>query len=188
MRCTSCGGFSWAILCAYCRTKLLRPSVSKRMISDGFAVYSFYHYEEIRALVDAKYYFYGDRVYNTLARLSYKLFAPKFDDPVVIVPIDDHTRHDFSQTAILARHFCQPNIDVKYGTLKATNHIKYAGKDLAYRQKHKRKFKYTGKSGLKVILVDDIVTTGLTILEAKQCLEQFDCEILFALTLSDAKD
>jgi competence protein ComFC len=162
--------------------------VSKRTIGDGFVVYSFYHYEEIRALVDAKYYFYGDRVYNTLAKLSYKLFAPKFEDNIVAVPIDDHTRHDFSQTAILAKHFSQPNTKAVYGTLRATNHIKYAGKDLAYRQKHKRKFKYTGKSGLKVVLIDDIITTGLTILEAKQCLEQFECEVLFALTLSDAKN
>jgi competence protein ComFC len=38
-----------------------------------------------------------------------------------------------------------------------------------------------------VILIDDIVTTGTTILEAKKCLEENNCEVLFALTLTDAK-
>jgi competence protein ComFC len=43
------------------------------------------------------------------------------------------------------------------------------------------------QKNIQVILVDELVTTGLTILEAKECLENHGCEVLFALTLSDAR-
>ncbi|RLA75372.1 MAG: ComF family protein [Epsilonproteobacteria bacterium] len=187
MRCTSCGKFSLYILCKLCKIKLLRPTVTKRLIDGNFAVYSFYNYEEIKNLVDSKYYFHGDRVYKELSKISFAQFNPKFDTKISAIPIDDHTRHGFSQTAILSKYFQQPNIKAIYGSLRATKYVKYAGKDLLYRQKHKRNFEYSGESCLKVVLIDDIITTGLTILEAKSCLEAHNCEILFALTLSDAK-
>ncbi|EAL3832073.1 ComF family protein, partial [Campylobacter upsaliensis] len=38
------------------------------------------------------------------------------------------------------------------------------------------------------ILVDDIVTTGSSILEAKKILEKNKISVLFALVLADAKD
>ena len=79
------------------------------------------------------------------------------------------------------------NISLLANTLIAQNTIKYAGKNLKFRERNKRNFIYYGKKNIKVILVDDIVTTGLTILEAKQILENNNCEVLFALTLSDAK-
>ena len=37
-----------------------------------------------------------------------------------------------------------------------------------------------------MILVDDLITTGSTILEAKEVLEKNNCEVLFALSISDA--
>ncbi|OPX27481.1 MAG: phosphoribosyltransferase [Campylobacteraceae bacterium 4484_166] len=187
MRCISCENFSLKIICNHCQEKLLRPSVSKRELDDGFVVYSFYKYDEIKKLVDSKYYFHGDRVYQVISKLSFGRFKPDFKDMVTVVPIDDHTRHGFSPTAILAKNFQHPNLKAVYGTLQATNHIKYAGKSLLYRQKHKRGFLYKGKKNLKIILVDDIVTTGLTILEAKLSMEKNGCEVLFAITLSDAK-
>jgi competence protein ComFC len=58
---------------------------------------------------------------------------------------------------------------------------------LEFRQKNKRNFYYSGKNNIKVILVDDLITTGETILQAKKVLEKNNCEILFALTLSDAR-
>ena len=121
--------------------------------------------------------------------MAFKKFAVnfEFEEQIIAIPIDDHTRHQFSQSAILAKHLKSKYINPKYATLKATNIVKYAGKDLEFRQKHKRNFKYTGDKNLKVILVDDLITTGITILEAKNVLEKNNCEVLFALTLSDAK-
>ena len=48
-------------------------------------------------------------------------------------------------------------------------------------------FTYKGEKNLEVILIDDIITSGSTILEAKKALEKNGCKVLFALTLSDAK-
>jgi len=42
-------------------------------------------------------------------------------------------------------------------------------------------------SNIEVILVDDIVTTGLTLQEAETILNKNGIVVLFALTLADAK-
>ncbi len=189
MRCISCESLSWYIICKTCQTNLLQPTLNKRQLSDDFFVYSFYSYEELHDLINTKYEFYGDKVFNILAKLSFAQFASafEFDEKVISIPVDDHTRHEFSQSAILARHTKSSHIKPIYSTLKATNKVKYAGKDLDFRQKNPRKFKYSGKSDMKVILVDDLVTTGLTLVEARKTLLKFRCETLFALTLCDAK-
>jgi competence protein ComFC len=189
MRCITCESFSWQIICKTCQSTLLTPTLNKRQLSDDFFVYSFYSYEELQDLLNSKYEFYGDKVFNILAQLSFAKFAQefKYEENIISIPIDDHTRHEFSQSAILARHTKSTYIKPTYSTLKATNKIKYAGKDLEFRQKNPRKFIYSGKSDIKVILIDDLVTTGLTLIEARKKLNQHGCETLFALTLCDAK-
>jgi len=189
MRCISCEKLSWTLICKTCQRHLLEPHFHKRELEKDFFVYSFYGYEEIKKLLNSKYEFYGDRIFNILGKLAFQKFALNFEftQLVTAIPIDDHTRHEFSQSAILTKYLQSKFIIPKYTTLKATNIVKYAGKDLEYRQKNKRKFKYTGEKNLKVILVDDLITSGITILEAKEVLEQNDCKVLFALCLSDAK-
>lgn len=189
MRCLSCQNLSLQIICKDCQKKLIESSFNKRELIDGFFVYSFYKYEEIKELLNTKYEFYGDRVFKILANLSFKKFATnfEFDEKIIAISVDDSTTHEFSQSAILVSFLKSKNIKPMYSTLKATNKIKYAGKSLEYRQKNKRKFIYNGDKNLKIILIDDIVTTGSTLLEAKAVLEQNNCEVLFALTLSDAK-
>ena len=189
MRCISCESLSWNIICKKCQSNLLQASFHKRELENNIFVYSFYEYEDIKNLINTKYKFHGDRVFNILAKLAFNKFAQNFNfnSNVVAIPIDDHTRHDFSQSAILAKHLKSNHIKPIYNTLKATNIIKYAGKDLNFRKNNKRNFVYTGAKNIQVILVDDLVTTGLTILEAKECLENHGCEVLFALTLSDAR-
>jgi len=189
MRCISCENLSWQIICKNCQDNLLVPHFHKRELENEFFVYSFYGYEDIKKLINAKYEFYGDKIFNILGNLAFKKFSLNFNfnEKIVAIPIDDHTRHEFSQSAILAKHLKTEFIKPQYATLRATNIIKYAGKGLDFRQQNQRDFKYSGKQNLKVILVDDLVTTGLTLLEAKKKLENNDCEVLFALTLSDAK-
>lgn len=189
MKCICCEMLSFYIICKNCCEKLLIPSFHKREIKKDFYNYSFYSLCEIEDLINSKYYFYGDRVYNILAQLSFKKFSQNFDFPhqVFAIPIDDHTRHEFSQTAILAKHLKSKNITPKYNIIKASNIVKYAGKDLEFRQKNKRKFKVQNMRNQKLILCDDVITTGTTILEAKKALERENNEILFSLTLADAK-
>lgn len=190
MRCFTCQSLSFQAICKDCQENFLTSSFYKRELEKDFYVYSFYKFDEIKELINTKYQFYGDRVFKILSKLSLQKFASNFSftNQVCAIPIDDHTFHQFSQTAILTKslqsHFIQP----VFNTLKATNRVKYAGRDLEFRKKNRRKFVYKGKENIQVILIDDLVTTGLTILEAKECLEKNGCEVLFALTLSDVKN
>ena len=189
MLCTVCKNLSFQIICKKCQDNLLSPSFYKREIQKDFYNYSFYSFSEIEDLLLSKYYFHGDRVFNLLAKLSFGKFAKNFflDSDILVLPIDDHSRHNFSHTAILAKHLKSQNIKVKYDCLKATNIVKYAGKDLEYRQKNPRKFKVASIYSRNIILVDDLITTGSTILEAKKALEKQNNKVLFSLTLADAK-
>ena len=69
----------------------------------------------------------------------------------------------------------------------AQNNINYAGKDLQFRLKNPRNFKYSGQKNIDVILVDDIVTTGSTLNEAKQTLQQYGVNVIFSLVLADKR-
>ena len=186
IKCISCDKFSFNLICKEWQKNLLKPSFLKKELTKDFFVYSFYQYEEIKQFINSKYYFFGDRIFNILAKLSFKQFSKNFyfQNKVYAIPIDDHTRHNFSHTAILAKHLQSDIIEVQYNTLKATNIVKYAGHNLSFRQSHKRDFIYKGKSNIQIILVDDLITSGSTILEAKEILEKNNCEVLFALTLA----
>jgi len=185
MKCISCDKLSLKIICKACQTTLLKPSFYKKELEKDFFVYSFYDYKDLEDLIQSKYHFYGDRVFNTLANLSFKKFASnfKFNHTILALPIDEHTRHNFSQTAILAKYLKSRFIKPVFNTLKASNIVKYAGKNLEFRQKNPRKFIYNGVKNCDVILVDDVLTTGTTILEAKKVLKKYKVNVLFALTL-----
>ena len=189
MRCISCEDFSLEIICKQCQKELSNPKLNKREIQKDFFVYSFYSYDDIKDLLNAKYKFYGDRVYKILAKLSFSKFTQNFDFDIksYAIPIDDHTRHDFSQTALLVKSLESKTITPIYNCLHASNIVKYAGKDLKFREQNPRDFIYKGKKNIKVILVDDLITTGLTMIEAKDILSKYNCEVLFGLTLCDAK-
>lgn len=186
MRCMSCQQFSFSILCKKCQETLFTPNLYKKELAKNFFVYSFYNYEEIEELIQSKYYFHGDRVYKILAELSFKKFAQTFTYAKTIqaIPIDDHTLHDFSQTALLTKYLKSKFITPKYNQLKATNRVKYAGKNLKFREQNPRKFVYHGLPHQEVILVDDLITTGTTLLEARKTLLKSKVTPLFALTLS----
>ncbi|HJE03890.1 DNA utilization protein GntX [Aliarcobacter thereius] len=185
MKCTSCDKLSFYIICKTCQKQLLAPNFYKKELVKDFFVYSFYDYKDLEDLIQSKYHFYGDRVFNILGKLSFAKFASNFTftHPILAIPIDDHTRHDFSQTAILAKHLKSSFIKPVFNTLKATNIVKYAGKNLEFRQKNPRKFTYSGVKNCDVILVDDVITTGTTILEAKKILKKQGINVLFAITL-----
>uniref|UniRef100_UPI003C6BE51D ComF family protein n=1 Tax=Campylobacter helveticus TaxID=28898 RepID=UPI003C6BE51D len=94
----------------------------------------------------------------------------------------------YSHAAILAKALKSQFIKPIFGALHAKNKVSYSGKSLEFRRKNKRKFKLLKEIKYPVILVDDIVTTGLSLLEAKEILEKNKISVLFALVLADAKD
>ncbi len=189
MRCLICEKLSFKIICKNCQTTLLQASFHKREIQKGFYNYSFYALSELEDLIKSKYYFHGDRVFKILAKLSFEKFAKNFEftQEVYAIPIDDHTRHEFSQTAILAHALKSKFIRPKYHTLRAKNIVKYAGKDKEFRVNNPRDFELTNLSNRMTILCDDIITTGATIIEAKKAVEKGNNQVLFSLTLADAK-
>lgn len=189
MKCLTCENLSFQIICNTCQVNLLEPSFHKRELEKGFFNYSFYSLSDIEDLITSKYYFHGDRVFNILAKLSFSKFSQNFSlkEKIIAIAIDDHTRHDFSHTAILARNLKSKIITPKYNCLKATNIVKYAGKDLEFRKNNPRKFKVSNIKNRTLILCDDLITTGTTILEAKKALEKQNNKVLFSLTLADAK-
>jgi competence protein ComFC len=75
-----------------------------------------------------------------------------------------------------------------YKSLRAQNDQTYSGQKLAFRQSHKRNFISTCQTGMNVVLIDDIVTTGTTLEEAQKVLEKNNVHVLFALVLADAKE
>jgi len=137
--------------------------------------------------VKFKYHRFGHRVFKVLAENSLKLFSSKISQEFFLVPIDDHIKKGYSHTAILAKEMQNSNLKPLYGVMRASNGVSYAGKSLMYRINNPRNFIYTGPSGVDIILVDDILTTGITMNEAEEAVEKSSSEVCLKVVLSDLK-
>ncbi len=188
--CLLCGRLSFSLICKECRERFLKPNITKRVLSSGLEVYSFYKYSHIENLILTKHKGVGYFVYNILANESFKLFADsfKYDQKVYAIPIDDNVKSGYSHTAILNKQLKSRYIKPMFSKLRARNRVNYSGKNLLFRQNNPRHFKYSFKSDIEVILVDDIITTGTTLKEAEETLQKHHTKSLFALTLCDARD
>ena len=133
---------------------------------------------------------HGLFIYKNLAKFAFKKFAKSFSFPeqIYALPIDDRVHHGYSHTAILANELRAKNLKPIFHALHATSSVSYSGKDLKFRQNNPRNFKILKKITAPVILVDDIVTTGTTILEARDTLQKAGVDVLFALVLADARN
>ncbi|EAK3154125.1 ComF family protein [Campylobacter jejuni] len=190
MRCINCGAFALLCFCELCELELSEFSLNVRKLDNNFKVYSFYKYHEIQHLLHSKHYFYGYFVYKMLAKLSFAKFKDFFDPRMTInvIALDDKVEDMlYSHSAILARYLKTKFVKPVFNVLKAQNSVKYSGKSLKFRQDNKRKFKLLKKINNPVILVDDIVSSGSSLLEAKQFLEKNKISVLFAVVLADAK-
>ncbi|MBX1798752.1 ComF family protein [Campylobacter jejuni] len=190
MRCINCGAFALLCFCDLCELDLSEFSLNVRKFDNNFKVYSFYKYHEIQHLLHSKHYFYGYFVYKMLAKLSFAKFKDFFNPSIEInvIALDDKVENMlYSHSAILAKHLKTRFLKPVFNVLKAQNCIKYSGKSLEFRQKNKRNYKLLKTVDYPVILVDDIVTTGSSLLEAKKVLEKNKISVLFALVLADAK-
>ncbi|HEA8271535.1 TPA: ComF family protein [Campylobacter coli] len=190
MRCINCGAFALLCFCELCELELSEFSLNVRKLDNNFKVYSFYKYHEIQHLLHSKHYFYGYFVYKMLAKLSFAKFKDFFsvNEQINVIPLDDRVENLlYSHSAILAKYLKTEFIKPIFGALHAQNHLKYSGKSLKFRQDNKRKFKLLKKINNPVILVDDIVSSGSSLLEAKQFLEKNKISVLFAVVLADAK-
>ncbi|MBD3796644.1 MAG: ComF family protein [Campylobacterales bacterium] len=174
MRCMMCENFSYTHICKKCQNTFLQPSLYKRKIKDDIELISFYKYDEIKELLHTKHTDLGHHIYNILAKLSFAKFAEAFhtSEPFVSIAIDDHVRNGYSHTAILNRHLRSYNIKPLFNKLRANNKVSYSGKSKYFRQNNPRNFQLNPIKSKNIILVDDIVTTGETLLQAIQCFEK----------------
>jgi competence protein ComFC len=187
MKCMTCENFSLTHICSACQTTFLTPSIYKRSLSNGVEVFSFYKYEDIKELLFTKHTDLGFYVYDILAKLSFAKFAQEFDfgTSAVSIPIDDNVKNGYSHAAVLNRRLKSKNVKPLYNKLRAKNEISYSGKSKAFRLANARDFELKEFEGENVILVDDVVTTGATLIEASNLLARRKKEVLFCLTLTD---
>ena len=134
-----------------------------------------------------KYHPFGSRIFEILAKNSFKKFAEVYTEKIYSIGIDDNTKKGYSHTAILNHALKSQSITPLYKKLIAKNNITYAGKDLEFRLNNPRDFIYMGEKNIDVILVDDVVTTGTTLNEAKEILKKYDVNISFCLVLVDKR-
>lgn len=191
MRCYSCSGLSLSIVCKACREKLFVPTMSTRRVGT-LDVISFYKYTHLEALLHTKHKVEGYRIYRTLAEMTMKPFIKEFveadDRMVYIIGIDEFVKSGYAHVALLTRAMKTKYSKPLHGVLLARNRVNYSGKSLQFRLENPREFHYTGKSGIDAILVDDIITTGITLQEAQSVLLSYGVNVLFALTLADVQE
>jgi competence protein ComFC len=188
MRCLHCGTWAFKLLCPVCQKQLLTPKPSQRVLLNGLKVNSFFAYDDIAFLLHAKHKVYGSFIFELLAKHSFEIFAKTFHFPekILAVPIDDRIKDGYSHTAILAKALKSDSIKPRYKALQATTSYSYSGQSLAFRKSHPRRFVCKLPKNSKVILVDDLITSGQTLLEASELLKKFQITPLFALTLANA--
>ncbi|WP_297193042.1 ComF family protein [uncultured Campylobacter sp.] len=191
MRCYNCHSFTLLGFCEDCIKELSDLSLGVRKLDDDFKVYSFYKHSEIKHLLYSKHKFYGYFVLNALAKLSFAKFVDLFsiNFKVNAVALDDRVENFlYSHSAILTKHLKSKFVKPKFAVLQAQSNIKYSGKNIEFRLKNKRSYKLLKQISSPVILVDDVVTSGSSLLEARNFLKENGIETLFALVLADAKE
>ncbi len=190
MRCVSCHQLSVDVICSSCAERLLRPTISRRTVGT-LEVVSLFHYSVIEPFLLTKHTPLGCRIYRYLGQHYIAPFVEEYrrqeGTSFGVIGVDEHVGHGYAHTALLTRAIQHPDIPVMHSTLLARNRVNYAGKTLQYRLDHPRDFHYTGSKKQEVVLVDDIVTTGITLQEAAGELHRHQVDVLFAVTLADAQ-
>jgi len=182
-----CENLSLSHICKPCQNNLLQPSLYKRELLGGIAVFSFYKYSEIKELLHTKHTDVGYYIYTILAKLAFKTFAEHFhtQEHYSAIAIDYTAKSGYSHTAILNKHLGSYNIKPLFNILRAQNDVSYSGKSKSFREQNKRDFRCSTIEAKKIILVDDIITTGTTMQEAIRTIGR--SKVAFCLCLADAR-
>jgi len=189
MRCMVCESLSLKHICKACQSDFLGPSFYKRKILGKIPVYSFYKYDDIESLLLTKHTDLGYYIYTILAQNSFASFTKNFEykNSVCSLSVDDHTKNGYSHTAILNKALNSKFIRARYSKLRAASSVSYSGEDYQFRLLNPRNFRLKSFDEEDIILVDDIITTGLTLTQAVQVLQSRGKNVLFCLTLADAR-
>jgi competence protein ComFC len=151
------------------------------------SVYYLYEYSEIEPLLLEKHSPAGWRLWQALAPIAFEAL-PVCDPMLYAVAIDDRCGGGYSHTAILARALQARGYGYRPGLLYAQNRVRYAGRSKAYRLAHPRGFVYRGPAWHEAILVDDVVTTGLTMQEAAGALRRKGVVPRYGIALASVEE
>lgn len=140
--------------------------------------------------MQAKYHLIGHKIYEVLSHRAIAYLQDSLKIPLNVygVGIDDKiSPRGYAHNAIFLKHLKKLQIKPLFHTLLASNEVSYAGRDLKFRQDNPRNFILCRDVRDKeIILIDDIITTGLTLQEAKRSIEEAGGRVLMAFVLSDA--
>ncbi len=184
MRCLSCGRLAFSPLCRECRKLSFAPRPKMRRLGCGLDVVSFYSYDELEPFLLTKHLPHGWIVYNIVAHETFKILDMP-DRDIYVLPIDDDSSGGYSHTAVLAKQLQKRGYKPLWNVLRAQNRVSYAGQPLSFRLQNPRRFGYSGQSEIEAVLVDDIVTTGLTLQEAYGELRRNGVEVSTSFVLAD---
>lgn len=191
MRCFSCSKLSLKVICKTCENQLFVPNIETKKVGT-MDVISFYRYSTLSSLLHSKHKPEGHRIYKALADLTMKPFMKEFiennDGNVYIIGVDENVLSGYSHVSILTKSMEMNNSIPQHSKLIAKTKVNYSGKSLKFRLENPRDFVYDGKEDVHAILVDDIVTTGITLQEAQKVLMQHGVNVLFALTLANVEE
>ena len=185
MRCHACGRLSFSLICPDCQKSYLYPEPKIRTLDTGLKVLSFFAYDEIEPFLLTKHTPHGWFVYRLLAKRAFERLE-KREEKRFAVAVDDDVQRGYSHTALIARALVPYGYRNLPGALLARNRVSYAGQPLNFRLQNPRNFIYHGPAGVSVVLVDDIVTSGLTLQEAHGVLLRGGVEVENAIVLADA--
>lgn len=168
------------------------------MLSQDLKVITSFRYSEAGHLMHAKYYTNGNLIIKALSNFALshftktdsfkKLYKLNELSKIAVVYIGEYKLKNFSHSAIIARSFKKYNFKVVYNAITPQNNLKYSSLSLQERQIANRNFLINLDKKYKfVILVDDICTTGQTLLEANAMLKKQGVKVLFAFCLIDSR-
>ncbi len=183
MRCHACRRLSLSPICRSCRELYLFPEPKVRTLETGLKVVSFFSYDEVEPFLLTKHTAHGWFVYRVLAREAFATLERSTD--TWAIPVDDVAAGGYSHTALLAKALRKRGYRPLFGALRARNRVSYAGQSRAFRLENPRNFAYAGPAGIRAVLVDDIVTTGLTLQEAHGALLKAGVGVAHAFVLAD---
>lgn len=194
MYCAVCGKLKWYIICKHCLENLEYID-SKRILDNNVKVFSSFSFSELQFLLTSKNNIIGSRIFKRLGMYGIYKFLTNYPDlaklnkqQIAVLSIRNSAIGAYSHSAILAQCFKSYGFKVFHNALIIGNNSRFSHLSREERQKMGRNFyfKFT-KNYAGIIIVDDIVTTGQTLLEASEIIIKNGYTPLFAWTLCDSR-
>lgn len=185
-RCITCDAEDFVGICPCCKSKIKRVENQDNILSYG------YYGGVLKALILAFKYDKNFTAGNVISELLLNLInenSMEFD-AIYYVPMSKSSvkKRGFNQCEIIAKKLSKSlNIPVSNSLIKIKNTKEQ--KSLSKEERYKNikgafKIRENNIKNKRILLIDDVVTTGATLLECKKILENFNVEEITVLTIA----